>query len=55
MKKNIKEGMEGKAVDWYSDVFDTIFPGVDAEVANSMWKDVLKKPKKGEEAKDEDD
>ena len=44
--QNIKQGIEGHAVDWYADVFDIIFPGVDAEAANSVWEKQLKEPEK---------
>lgn len=44
--QNIKQGIEGHAVDWYADVFDIIFPGVDAEAANSVWDKQLKEPEK---------
>jgi ATP-dependent Lon protease len=33
-------------VDWYADVFNIIFPGVDAEAANSVWEKQLKEPEK---------
>ena len=42
--QNIKENIEGHAVDWYSDVFDLIFPDVDADAANSLWKERLREP-----------
>jgi Lon-like ATP-dependent protease len=41
-------------VSWYSDVFDLVFPDVDAAQANSRWKKELAKPPK-EEREDEDD
>ena len=44
--QNIKQNIEGHAVDWYSDVFDIIFPGLDAEAANSVWEKQLKEPEK---------
>ena len=43
--QNIKEGIEGKPVRWYSDVFSGVFPNLDRETANSLWKKELKKPK----------
>jgi len=43
--QNIKEGMTGKPVDWYSDVFEVVFPDVDVEQANNVWKEKLMKPK----------
>lgn len=33
-------------MDWYSDVFDIIFPRVDADAANSVWEKQLKEPEK---------
>ncbi|ERF76695.1 Lon protease [Endocarpon pusillum Z07020] len=46
LPENIKQNIEGHAVDWYSDVFDIIFPGLDAEAANSVWEKQLKEPEK---------
>lgn len=39
---------------WYSEVFDLVFPNVDADAANALWKKELAKPAKSESAKDED-
>jgi Lon-like ATP-dependent protease len=36
-------------VDWYSDVFDLIFPDIDPNEANNLWKEQLKEPEKKEE------
>lgn len=44
--QNIKEDIEGKPVDWYGDVFDILFPNVDAKRANTLWKSALKKSSK---------
>ena len=35
-------------MDWYSDVFDLIFPDVDPNEANNLWKEQLKEPEKKE-------
>jgi Lon-like ATP-dependent protease len=51
--QNIKEGIEGKPVSWYSEVFDLVFPDVDAAQANTRWKKELAKPPK--EERDDDD
>ena len=51
--QNIKEGIDGKPVDWYSDVFDLVFPDVDEANANTLWKKELAKPPKEEAEKDE--
>lgn len=40
-------------MDWYSDVFDIVFPGVDAEAVNKMWKEQLKESEK--KGRDKDD
>ena len=52
--QNIKEGIEGHAVSWYSEVFDLVFPNLDAERANNVWKEHLAKSSK-ESNKSEDD
>jgi ATP-dependent Lon protease len=44
--QNIKHGIQGHAVDWYADVFDLIFPGVDVEAANALWDRQLREPEK---------
>jgi len=40
---NIKEGIEGHPAKWYSDVFDLVFPNVNTEDANNLWKSQLAK------------
>ncbi|KAF6821537.1 ATP-dependent protease La [Colletotrichum sojae] len=63
LPENIKEGIEGKPVDWYADVFDLIFPELDREAANKCkaceWKkeqdDKKKKEKKNKKKDDSDD
>lgn len=39
-------------MDWYQDVFDLVFPDVDAAAVNALWRKELAKPPKeeGEEA-----
>jgi len=55
--QNIKEGIEGKPVGWYSEVFDLVFPNIDKELANTCkiceWAREKKKNKK-DEAEEED-
>ncbi|CAD6587784.1 MAG: ATP-dependent Lon protease pim1 [Alectoria sarmentosa] len=53
LPQNIKEGIEGHAASWYSDVFDLVFPHLDSERANNIWKEQLAKPQK-EVGKSED-
>jgi Lon-like ATP-dependent protease len=31
-------------VNWYSEVFDLLFPGLDHEAARMVWKEALAKP-----------
>lgn len=57
MLQNIKQGLEGHPVDWYSDVFEHVFGGLNTKEINSMWKQQLKEDKKRsrkEKEKDED-
>ena len=44
--QNIKEGIEGRPVSWYRDVFELVFPNLNREAANNVWKDKLKSKKK---------
>ncbi|KAK3646932.1 ATP-dependent Lon protease pim1 [Elasticomyces elasticus] len=55
LPENIKEGIQGKPVEWYSDVFELVFPDLNAEEANKMWKKELKKPSKEEREKEDED
>lgn len=53
--QNIKEGIEGKPVGWYSEVFDTVFKGVDRKRAGKLWKKELAEPKKDKSSSDHHD
>lgn len=44
--QNIKEGIEGRPVSWYREVFDLVFPGLDHAEASNVWKSKLAKPDK---------
>jgi Lon-like ATP-dependent protease len=39
-------------VTWYSDVFSIVFPDVDRDAANKLWKDDLKSKKGDRERKE---
>jgi Lon-like ATP-dependent protease len=59
-KQNIKEGIEGRPVSWYSDVFELVFPDLNKEGANKMWEKELKskkgdRKKREQKRKDEDE
>lgn len=41
-------------MDWYSDVYKLVFPDVDVDAANQLWKKQLAKPPKEEREKDDD-
>ncbi|KAI9726642.1 MAG: ATP-dependent Lon protease pim1 [Chrysothrix sp. TS-e1954] len=43
LPENIKEGIEGKPVGWYSEVFDLVFANLDKQKANDLWKAQLAK------------
>ncbi|KAF1998725.1 ATP-dependent protease La [Amniculicola lignicola CBS 123094] len=47
LPENIKEGIEGKPVSWYSEVFNLVFPNVDRDAANKVWEKELKGKKDG--------
>ncbi|RMD41286.1 hypothetical protein DV735_g3811, partial [Chaetothyriales sp. CBS 134920] len=62
LPENIKDGIQGHAVDWYGDVFDLVFPDLDTNAVNSLWKKALQEPtpssrkrSKRENKKKEDD
>ncbi|KAK4692713.1 ATP-dependent Lon protease, partial [Lecanoromycetidae sp. Uapishka_2] len=46
LPQNIKEGITGHAASWYSDVFELVFPEINAEEANNIWRAQLAKPDK---------
>ncbi|KAJ5273316.1 ATPase AAA-type core [Penicillium angulare] len=48
LPENIKKGIEGHPVNWYSDVFNILFPDLDQEAARTLWQKALAKPKKDE-------
>ncbi|KAK5080597.1 ATP-dependent Lon protease pim1 [Lithohypha guttulata] len=52
LPENIKANIEGHAVDWYSDVFDLVFPNLNAKEISTMWKQQLKEEKKRRSSKD---
>ncbi|KAJ6172089.1 hypothetical protein N7470_001156 [Penicillium chermesinum] len=54
LPENIKKGIEGHPVSWYSEVFDLLFPTLDREAASTIWQQALRKPEgKDEESRDE--
>ncbi|KAL2267532.1 hypothetical protein VTJ83DRAFT_4809 [Remersonia thermophila] len=61
LPENIKEGIEGRPVSWYSEVFELIFPNLDREKANRCKaceikeKEKEKEKEKKEKEKEEDD
>lgn len=60
MQQNIKEGIEGRPVTWYSDVFKIVFPDIDRDAANKLWEKDLKtkkgdKKRKEQKRKEEDE
>ncbi|KAK2855527.1 ATP-dependent Lon protease pim1 [Arthroderma sp. PD_2] len=56
LPENIKEGIEGHAASWYSDVFDLVFGNVDRQAINQLWSAQLTEPEKADKkAQDEED
>ncbi|PTB70790.1 ATP-dependent protease La [Trichoderma citrinoviride] len=59
LPQTIKEGIEGHAVSWYSEVFDLVFPEIDHAKANACkiceWKAKQKKKEEAAENKEDDD
>ncbi|KAL5594676.1 hypothetical protein BROUX41_001592 [Berkeleyomyces rouxiae] len=52
---NIKEGIEGKPVAWYPEVFDIIFPGLDRTAANKSRLPPAKKGSKTDKEGEDDE
>ncbi|KZF25359.1 ATP-dependent protease La [Xylona heveae TC161] len=48
LPENIKEGVEGKPANWYSDVFDLVFRDLDRVHAQNAWRDQLAKSEEAE-------
>ncbi|KAI9658487.1 MAG: ATP-dependent Lon protease pim1 [Alyxoria varia] len=55
LPENIKEGIEGKPVNWYSEVFDTVFSSLDRDRASQRWQQELAKPQKDSDNSSKDD
>ncbi|PYH44272.1 endopeptidase La [Aspergillus saccharolyticus JOP 1030-1] len=56
LPENIKKGIEGHAVGWYSEVFDILFADLDKTAANHIWqKELTAQPKNKSEAASEED
>ncbi|WEW59596.1 ATP-dependent Lon protease pim1 [Emydomyces testavorans] len=51
LPQNIKDGIDGHAVSWYSEVFELIFKNLDRNEANNVWKAQLNEPEKVDEKK----
>ncbi|KAF7719964.1 Lon protease-like protein, mitochondrial [Penicillium ucsense] len=44
LPENIKEGIEGHPVSWYSEVFELLFGDLDRGAARTLWQKALSKP-----------
>lgn len=51
MIQNIKEGLDGRPANWYTDVFELAFHNLDRERAQVLWTDKLVEDKKDKERK----
>ncbi|KAJ5646037.1 hypothetical protein N7490_002409 [Penicillium lividum] len=54
LPENIKKGITGHPVNWYSEVFDLLFPTLDHEAARTIWQKALSKPEKGDRSSNDD-
>ncbi|KAF2762905.1 ATP-dependent protease La [Pseudovirgaria hyperparasitica] len=41
LPENIRDGIEGKPVSWYDEVFEVVFPDVDSSAVGQLWKKEL--------------
>ncbi|KAJ5444649.1 ATPaseAAA-typecore [Penicillium daleae] len=57
LPENIKEGIEGHPVSWYSEVFNILFADLNHDVARTIWQKALAKPanQKGERDGEDDE
>ncbi|KAJ5907693.1 ATPase AAA-type core [Penicillium taxi] len=53
LPENIKQGIQGHPVSWYSEVFEILFPNLDQEAVRTVWQKALSKPEKGERGDDD--
>ncbi|KAJ5671116.1 hypothetical protein N7507_000243 [Penicillium longicatenatum] len=53
LPENIKKGITGHPVSWYSEVFDLLFPTLDQEAARTIWQKALTKPEGERSSNDE--
>ncbi|GAQ06582.1 lon protease homolog, mitochondrial [Aspergillus lentulus] len=54
LPENIKDGIEGHAVSWYSEVFNILFAELDRDAANKLWQKQLAGTPKKEPREDDD-
>ncbi|KAI2789157.1 Lon protease [Penicillium oxalicum] len=55
LPENIKEGIEGHPVSWYSEVFDILFADLNRDAARTIWQKALAKPAKDHDKRHGDD
>ncbi|KAM5470873.1 ATP-dependent Lon protease pim1 [Microsporum audouinii] len=55
LPENIKEGIEGHAASWYSDIFDLVFSNIDRQAINQLWSAQLAEPEKADKKAQEDE
>lgn len=55
LPENIKAGIEGHPVSWYSEVFDLLFSDLDQGAARNVWKKALTKPESNKGERDDAD
>jgi Lon-like ATP-dependent protease len=55
LPENIKEGIEGHPVSWYSEVFDILFADLNRDAARTIWQKALAKPANQKNERDGED
>ncbi|KAJ5666766.1 ATPase AAA-type core [Penicillium macrosclerotiorum] len=55
LPENIKEGIEGHPVSWYSEVFDILFADLNQDTARTVWQKALAKPPSQKRERDGED
>ncbi|KAL4918160.1 Lon protease C-terminal proteolytic domain-containing protein [Aspergillus aurantiobrunneus] len=55
LPENIKTGIEGHAVSWYSEVSDILFADLDKDTANHVWQNQLSEEPKKKKTNDSDE
>ena len=53
LSQYIKEGLDGRSVAWYNDVYDLVFANADQERSANLWSEQLAEKNEKDDKKDE--